>query len=200
MSLDDVQPSNGCNVEQMGIVRLAKFSVRFGYHFVRTCEMSFTSHRFATRLTSIGLLLILAPAVAPVHARCSSSSFKQALEEATAVFVGTVVSVEDLELSADDRLSARVINLVRPLRVRFTVERVYRGRKTEEIEVTTKSGGFEFGYDFKVGEAYLVYAQSNNVMKSGLIVGGCGRTRPVTEAREDLGNLKNLVRIKVPKT
>ena len=145
-------------------------------------------------MISIGLILVLTSSSRVVSARCSSSSLSQALEGAKAVFVGKVISIEDPGLPEDDRLSFKVINLVRPIKVHFAVERVYRGRKAKEIEVTTKTGGLEFGYDFKVGEQYLVYAQEDSTVKFGLIVQGCGRTRPVKEATEDIRRLNNLLR------
>jgi hypothetical protein len=121
----------------------------------------------------------------------------RALEEAKSVFVGKVISVEDPGLPADDRLSFKIINLVRPIKVRFAVERIYAGREAKEIEIATQTGGLEFGYNFKVGEKYLVYAQEERAEKSRLIVKGCGRTRPVEEATEDMRILKDLVQRKV---
>jgi hypothetical protein len=144
---------------------------------------------------SIGLILVLTSSCRNVNARCSSSSLSEALEGAKAVFVGKVISVEDPGLPADDRLSFNVINLVRPIKVHFEVERVYRGLKATEIEVATKTGGLEFGYDFKVGEQYLVYAEEDSAVRFGLIVQGCGRTRPVKEATEDIRSLNSLVRV-----
>jgi hypothetical protein len=128
-------------------------------------------------------------------ARCYVPSVREALDDAKAVFVGKVISVADPTFP-DDRLSTRVFNLERPLTVRFAVERVYLGAKTREIEVETKTGGLEWGYDFQVGEKYVVYAQDGGARVPGLIVKGCSRTRLVTEAMEDLRTLKDLLKAK----
>lgn len=44
------------------------------------------------------------------------------------------------------------------------------GRRSKEIEVGTQTGGLEWGYEFKVGERYLVYAQQAGDSKRGLVV------------------------------
>jgi len=58
--------------------------------------------------------------------------------------------------------------------------------KVREIEVVTKTGGLEFGFQFEVGETYIVYAQEDEAQEQGLIVKGCGRTRLTRDAKEDL--------------
>jgi hypothetical protein len=146
---------------------------------------------------AIGLSLVLASSSGAVRARCSVPSVASALEEAKSVFVGKVISVQDPGLPADDRLSFKIISLVRSIKVRFAVDHIYAGREAKEIEVATRTGGLEFGYDFKVGEKYLVYAQGEDEEKSVLIVKGCGRTRLVEEATEDMRILKDLVQAKV---
>lgn len=119
------------------------------------------------------------------HARCYIPTPPEALAGAKAVFVGKVISVFDPALPPEG-LTFRVINVVLPVKVRFAVEHVYRGRKIREIEIGTRTGGLEWGYEFKVGERYLVYAQQAGDSKDGFVVKGCGRSRLVTEAAEDL--------------
>jgi len=56
------------------------------------------------------------------------------------------------------------------------------------VEVVTGSGGSECGYDFRQGEHYLVYAYPHP--QSGkLYTGICQRTRPISEAGDDLDYL-----------
>ena len=62
------------------------------------------------------------------------------------------------------------------------VERSYRGSVDKTAEVVTGPG--ECGYDFRMGEHYLVYAYPHP--QSGkLYTGICQRTRPISEAGDD---------------
>lgn len=117
-------------------------------------------------------------------ARCFIQTPAAALAEAKTVFIGKVISVNDPALQPDNLLPT-VLDLERPVKVRFVIERVYKGRKMREIEVGTRTGGLEWGYDFKVGKRYLVYAQDARAEQT-LVVKGCGRSRPVHEAAADL--------------
>jgi hypothetical protein len=143
------------------------------------------------RLIAITVLAIVTCPLSATHARCYVPTPAEALAGAKTVFVGEVISVSDPALPPEG-LTYRVINLVRPVKVRFAVEQMYRGKKIKEIEVATWTGGLEWGYEFKVGERYLVYAQQAEDSKDGLVVKGCGRSRSVNEASEDLKLLKGL--------
>jgi hypothetical protein len=135
-------------------------------------------------LIAIITALVIFP-MSAAHPRCLVPTPTEALAGARAVFVGRVISVADPTLPAQG-IYPRVFSLVRPVTVRFAVEHVYRGRKMREVEIGTQTGGLEWGYEFKVGEKYLVYVQQAGNSKSGLVVKGCGRSRPITEATEDL--------------
>ena len=89
-------------------------------------------------------------------------------------------------MPSDDRLSFKVIDLVRRIKVHFMLSHNYSGRETKEIEIATQTCEFEFGCDFEVAKKYLVYAGQNRNEKSELIVKGCGRSRRVEDATEDL--------------
>jgi len=94
-----------------------------------------------------------------------------------AVFVGAVRTITELDAPPDPM----------PFRQRlvtFTVERALRGLEGASVAVTTGLGGGDCGYPFKPGERYLVYAYK---AKDGqLRTGICSRTRPISEAAEDL--------------
>ncbi len=140
-------------------------------------------------LVTLSLIVVGAGLSHATNARCFISSPSEAFQKAKVVFVGKVISVEDPTGPAAP-LQPRIYNLVRPIQVRFTVERVYLGKKLNEIEVGTRTGGLEWGYEFKVGETYLVYAQESETESETeqkvLIVKGCGRTRLIADATEDL--------------
>lgn len=150
-------------------------------------------------LIAIAITLLVVFPMNAAHARCYVPTPTEALAGAKAVFVGKVISIADPTLPAE-MLSPKVFNLVRPVKVRFAVEHVYRGRKIREIEIKTQTGGLEWGYEFKVGERYLVYAQPAGDSKSELVVKGCGRSRPVNEATEDLKLLNGSPSLKISKS
>ena len=136
-------------------------------------------------LLTLAMIVVGACLTNATNSRCYVPTTSEAFEKAKVVFVGKVISVEDPTLPAAE-LQPSVYDLVRPIRVRFNVEHVYRGNKVSEIELVTRTGGLEWGYEFKVGERYLVYSQANKAQPKGLIVEGCGRTRLITDATDDL--------------
>jgi hypothetical protein len=73
----------------------------------------------------------------------------------------------------------------------FRIDEAFRGVKTAEIEVRTGMGGGDCGYNFKLGERYLVYASfdaANGFYGTSI----CTRTRPVSDAGEDLDYIRGL--------
>lgn len=133
------------------------------------------------------------------NARCYVPTPQQAVNGAKIVFIGKVISVTDPTGTAEG-VQFRVVALERPLKVRFAVEHVYRGKKVREIELATKTGGLEWGYEFKVGEKYIVYAHDGGDKEQALIVKGCGRSRSIRDATEDLKFLDGLSKNKTRKS
>ena len=71
-------------------------------------------------------------------------------------------------------------------RIRFKVRTVFRGKEEETLEVWTPFG--DCGFNFQVGETYLVYAdddEESDVMTTGV----CTRTRRLSDAGDDLAYL-----------
>lgn len=81
--------------------------------------------------------------------------------------------------------------------VLLDVDRTYAGVSGKQIEVVTGLGGGDCGFDFKIGDRYLVYA-SRNPRDGTLDANICSPTKKVDDAREDLAYLDNLER--QPKT
>lgn len=104
---------------------------------------------------------------------------------ATAVFVGTVIGYRENPPPKD--VAQRQVDWA-PRIFKFSVEQAYLGVGAE-IEVSTGSGGGDCGYEFKNGQRYLVYAYR---YAERLTTSICTRTRPFTEATEDLAFLGNL--------
>jgi hypothetical protein len=85
--------------------------------------------------------------------------------------------------------SGRVVELIRPadahfFRVRFHVDRVWKGSVAAEAIVETGLGSGDCGYSFSKDETYLVYAYSG---ESGGPLGTniCQRTRLLSAAAAD---------------
>ncbi len=75
--------------------------------------------------------------------------------------------------------------------VTFAVGERFRGIHAEQAEVGTGLGGGDCGYAFKVGETYLVYAHRNKE-DGQLSTSICTRTRPLTQATDDLTYIRNV--------
>jgi hypothetical protein len=96
------------------------------------------------------------------------------------IFSGKVVKTSSIpiKLPSGDTYHNRL--------VLFEIERPYRGLEGKTAaEVVTGSGGADCGYDFRVGEKYLVYAFPHPATGK-LYSGICTRTRRLSEAGEDL--------------
>ena len=110
--------------------------------------------------------------------------------QADAVFAGTVRKItpaleDGIALPPGDTRISRI------LRVEFDAVLPFRGIQPSNVSVLTDTSGSTCGYRFKQGERYLVYA-TRNVRGTGLVTGICSRTRPPSEAAEDLQFLQTL--------
>jgi hypothetical protein len=108
----------------------------------------------------------------------------EAYGTAAAVFVGTAIRSGKAEPLKDNSEPHP-----EPVVVKFAVEQSYLGVDSTEVEVFTGFGGGDCGYQFKIGERYLVYAYRDRIR---LVTGICTRTRPFAKATEDLAFLGNL--------
>jgi len=103
---------------------------------------------------------------------------------ADAVFAGTVVANSTTTLEVDNLKFARRL-------VQLTVDQPIRGMESAEVEVFTGLGGTDCGYDFKVGQRYLVYASRQGKEKR-LFTSTCTRTRLLSEADDDFAFIRTL--------
>ena len=135
----------------------------------------------AAWLTLCGAVLCAAPA--PAHA-CTCDRTPPACEafwRAPAVFSAVVLDIRQKRDPADgpEYWAERIVTL--------QVEQSWRGDAAGTIEVRTGTGGGDCGYTFTRGMRYLVYA---SYRAGGFGVNICSRTRPLTEASDDLAYLK----------
>jgi hypothetical protein len=102
----------------------------------------------------------------------------QATWRSDVVFAGTVVSTTPIVTGSSGlRFPA--------MQVTFNVDQAFLGASAGPLQVVTGMGGGDCGYRFKPGVKYLVYANKNEG-SSRLTTGICSRTRPFSEAKEDL--------------
>jgi hypothetical protein len=121
---------------------------------------------------------------------CMRSSPCQALGQASAVFVGSVLSVSSLK--AENRLAQSSFGRVL---IRLSIHQAFFGVKGQEVEVATGMGGGDCGYVFERGASYLVYAHRESE-KGKLSTSICTRTRPLGDAGEDLAYLREAIKDK----
>jgi len=97
----------------------------------------------------------------------------ESLEQSSAVFIGTVSSVEP---SSD-------LNL----KITFSVTESWKGATTTPLVISTGKDSAMCGFNFKQGKTYLVYTYSNE--DGGLSTGLCSRTHEVIQNDEDIAAL-----------
>lgn len=109
------------------------------------------------------------------------SSVEDQLSRSEAVFAGRVLGVKE----------QRFLNGGMAKAVRFEVSRVWKGEAVSEIIIHTGSGGGDCGFDFEEGKDYLVYSHPSTMYgdKELLVTIICDRTKPLSQAQEDLAVL-----------
>jgi len=96
----------------------------------------------------------------------------KAFAEADAVFMGKVVS---FEFAFDDF----------PLRLaKFSVTKIWKGERSAVSEILTANNSAACGYEFQIGENYVIYAY--NAGDGKLHTNICTRTQPARLATDDL--------------
>lgn len=109
---------------------------------------------------------------------------QEALARAGAVFAGTVTRVDEVRSLEGLHGWRPAFRLYREAELQVT--QAWKGGVTQQVVVRTGSGGGDCGYDFRVGESYLVYAGgTSEVLETGI----CGRTQRLADAGADLAAL-----------
>ncbi|WOV88525.1 hypothetical protein QWT69_05265 [Sporosarcina oncorhynchi] len=102
---------------------------------------------------------------------------EQALNDATAVFSGEVIDISD---------NVKVINGYGKT-IRFKVDESWKGIDNGEVAINTGHGGGDCGFQFEVGQSYLVYAvKSDMYAPNTLSTTICNRTVQLANANDDL--------------
>lgn len=104
-----------------------------------------------------------------------------AFGSAGSIFEGVVLDIKRVERNEENGYEAR--------RVKFRVLNTHKGEKRSTRDVYTGDGAADYGYKFKVGKRYLVYAYGDGSAQS---TGKCTRTRQMKDAVEDQEYFANL--------
>ena len=138
--------------------------------------------------------------VLALHLFADNIPFDQCPLQFEVVFVGRVTRIVPVGgLSVVKREAERIPGKsTQRARVWFAIERRYRGldERRRVIAVETVAGVGEAGYDFKIGERYVVYADASYQMKSldysTLIVNAHNPSKLASEAGEEIRYLDEL--------
>ena len=146
--------------------------------------------RIVRRLAAVLIVaggVVSLPRIAEACSCAVSGPPCEAAWAANAVFAGRVVEIT----RNDDPKPTDPLKMLewshRRLSVRLAVAEKFRGVDAADAIVATSDSGASCGYPFVVGREYLVYAYER---EGRLFVSLCSRTRPLTEAAEDLAYLR----------
>jgi|SRR5687767_93779 len=107
----------------------------------------------------------------------------EAYGDASAVFVGTVT------FSTTTKVKEVGYEFTKRL-VRLHVDRPIRNVESTDVEVMTGWGDSDCGFGFRLGGQYLVYAHSRDGKTLSTSI--CSRTRPLSDAADDLEYINGL--------
>jgi hypothetical protein len=138
-------------------------------------------NRVVLLIASAAVAIVWSPRVASACSCMPAGPPCQAYFETDAVFTGTVTAIAirkgPIEGIPPDQLFDRRF-------VQISVERIGKGVQGAGVEVRTGMGGGDCGFDFKVGQRYVVYAYRGK--DGSLSTGICSRTRALSDAAEDV--------------
>lgn len=105
---------------------------------------------------------------------------EQSFDEVDAVFVATVDDIKESPLSTSS---------LDPKTVFLNVSQSWKGVSNQKITIQTARDSASCGYNFEVGEQYLIYANNTD---GKLTTGLCSRTQLIQSADEDMEFLQTL--------
>jgi hypothetical protein len=150
-------------------------------------------------IASLLLILIAAAAFNEIGWACTCSGPPDpstAYRSAKAVFLGTAVErspqtrMEEGYLVSGKNAGKRQVFEVEGYSFTFEIEEAFKGIKGKSVKIHTDAGGGSCGYPFGVGKEYLVYAYGAS--EDSLGTGICSRTRPASNAQDELGMLRSM--------
>lgn len=167
-------------------------------------------------LASAALGLALLPSQQANACSCMRGTPETQMEQADAVFEGTVISLSTTPANADDpgvpapagpdepssqpapapegqtpaviheAPASKPLHTFGTVLVTFRVSRVFKGELGEEVTVKTAGNSAACGYGFEEGASYVVYARAQD---EGLSTGLCSGTKRADDAEADFAVL-----------
>lgn len=137
---------------------------------------SIKSSKIIFLIATLFILSLFTVIKAPLTFACSCTMPRapsEELKKATAVFSGMVTDI-DRNLTGYG------------YKVKFDVEKIWKGISDKTVVVSTGMGGGDCGYGFKEGEKYFVYAYGDISSLSASI---CSRNRLLSAAGDELSAL-----------
>jgi hypothetical protein len=138
---------------------------------------------FSRHLLALAFLALILPELARA---CTCSEPGPApcrlLQEASLVFLGTVVDIENPP-NSDPKVEDRGLS-----RYHFRVDERFAGTRAEDLDIYSGRGGADCSYHFLSGQQYLVFAYKDD--KGRLSTGICSRTQPAAQAQILLTTLR----------
>jgi hypothetical protein len=152
------------------------------------------SHQVYTKNLITLLVIITVGCIGQKSIACScigEATVKEEIKRQDAVLVGTIVESEEIRIY--DTLSPSKTIYRVEIKYTLVVETVYKGRQVSDTAfIFTGSGGGDCGYNFQLGQKYIVYAgnfmpderynspvSTENI--SSFYTSICTRTRPYNE-------------------
>ncbi|MFE8700017.1 hypothetical protein ACFYKX_05190 [Cytobacillus sp. FJAT-54145] len=127
----------------------------------------------------LGLIfLTIAPSTGYACSCAGPSSVIEELEHSKAVFTGIVLDIRERK-SFEGYVTKKVL---------FDVSLSWKGVSESQIIIVTGQGGGDCGFEFRIGEEYLVYANKSPLYgeNEALSTGICDRTTEISVAAEDI--------------
>src|SRR6267378_2267102 len=142
-----------------------------------------------TRLAVLSIALLLLSASYGLACTCVPERPPcEAFGSARAVFIGKVVGSRERRTQKNEDGTITTYDVGE---IYFRVDESFGGIQGSRVVIHSGTGGGDCGYWFIRAKRYLVYAYGD---ASNWSTGICTRTRPLTEAAEDLTFLRNLPR------
>jgi hypothetical protein len=139
----------------------------------------FASTMKTALLSTLFLLTVFAASAKACDCVSARPNAFAELQDSDAVFVGYVQGVKEVEVPYKKEPGTFTIEL----EVKLRVEKQLKGQLPGTVFVRTSAGCCACGYQFEVGEKYLVYA---NGTRRKLGTNSCTRTKPLSYAQKDL--------------
>jgi Tissue inhibitor of metalloproteinase len=114
-------------------------------------------------------ILSVFPVSLAIACSCLPTTPQQSFESSQAVFAGQAIEVTPLRGQET-------------VRVTFRVSKVWKGRNSRRLVLTTSNSSASCGFNFEPGQRYLVYASAQRSLTTNL----CSGTKLLSGAQADL--------------